>query len=248
MTRLVAVRVLPDETGNVRLFAAGGATVRREQLIEFVNKLPPPSHDVDQTTDIVWNKESVLPRVCFSECKRNLARVERLEPVAVTAGTHETGCTIENVLVRLRSRAVAFVVLFLTQQARDLGDAPIVVRVFEHSRNRLTLVFRVDETAFDVWTKPVVLQLRAVFHRREGFVQVEAVDAFHCRVRNHGNRVITDHRVSLICSQFPHWQTTALFVLDQESVDEVACAFLIDDGVERVRGPKRVPEREDRVV
>src|SRR5262249_26893773 len=132
MTRLVAVRVWPDEAGDVCLFATGGAALSREELIEFVNELLPPSHQSDETTHIVRNEERVLPRVFFSKRKRNLARIERLEPVAVTARAHETGRAIENVLVRLRSRDVALVVLFLTKQTRYLRDAPIVVCVFEH--------------------------------------------------------------------------------------------------------------------
>ena len=85
--------------------------------------------------DVVRNEEGVLPRVRFGEMKRHFARIERLGPVAVRARAHETDFPIEHVLVRLRPREVAVVIRGLAEAARDFGDAPIVVRVFEHFRD-----------------------------------------------------------------------------------------------------------------
>ena len=105
------------------------------------------------------------------------------------------------------------------------------------------------KTFVDISAQPVMLsQLRAVFHRREGFVQIETVDALHSRIGNYRNGVISDHRVGLIGREFPNGQPPALFVLCEKRLDEIACTFLIDDRVERVRGAKRVPQGEDGVV
>ncbi len=87
-----------------------------------------------------------------------------------------------------------------------------------------------------------------MLHRLISLAHVETIDAFHNSVGNHRNCVIPDHRVSLVRGQLPDGQTASLFVLDQERLDKVASAFLIDDGVKRVRRPERIPEREDSVV
>src|SRR5205814_302578 len=47
--------------------------------------------------------------------------------------------------------------------------------------------------------------------------------------------------------EFPHGQASALVVLREKCVDEVARAPSFNDRVERVRGAESVPEGEDRV-
>src|SRR5262245_58521964 len=91
-------------------------------------------------------------------------------------------------------------------------------------------------------------EFRAVLHRREGFIKLKTIHPLRCRIRDYRYSVIPNHRVSLVCREFPHGQASALFVLREECLDEVARAFAIDDGVERVRRAKCVPEREDRVI
>ncbi len=82
----------------------------------------------------------------------------------------------------------------------------------------------------------------------ERFFQIEAIDALRSRIGDYGNSVITDHRVSFICSELPNGQTPSLFVLRRNVLDEIACAFLIDDRVKRMSRAKSVPQGEDCVV
>jgi hypothetical protein len=93
-----------------------------------------------------------------------------------------------------------------------------------------------------------VFEPRAVLHRPEGLVEVEAVDAFGGGVGDDRGRVVADHRVGLVGGEFPDGQAPPVLVVREEGVDEVARAAAVDDGVERVRGAEGVPQREDRVV
>jgi len=60
--------------------------------------------------------------------------------------------------------------------------------------------------------------------------------------------VVADHSVGLFTPQFPNGQPPALLVDADKRVDKIDGAFLVDDGVKRVRGAEGVPEREDGVL
>src|SRR5918998_1155246 len=115
MARLVTMRVLADQPRDVHLFATGCAAISGEQLVELVCKLRTPTHQRDESADIVRSEERVLPRVRFSKRERDLARIEWLDPIAITAWSHKTCHTIEDVLVRLGAGAVAFIVRHLAE-------------------------------------------------------------------------------------------------------------------------------------
>src|SRR6185436_8796219 len=90
MTRFVPMSVLTNQSRDVDLLATGGATVSRKQLIQFLSKLPASTHQCNETADILRCEERVLPRICFRKCKRNLTRIERLEPIPVAARAHKS--------------------------------------------------------------------------------------------------------------------------------------------------------------
>ena len=84
-----------------------------------------------------------------------------------------------------------------------------------------------------------------------GFVRffvIEALDSFRHGVRDHRDGMVADHGAGLVAPELPDGQASALLVHSNERVDEVDSAFLIDDRIERVRGAKRVPKRENRVL
>src|ERR1043166_10127903 len=124
MTRLVAMRILPNQPGDISLAAPRGLALRREQLIELACECAWTTHQAHQPTDVLRRKERVLPRVRFRKRKRDFTRIERLYPVAVRARPHETTNRIENVPVRLRPRKVTLVVVRASEHFRALRDAP----------------------------------------------------------------------------------------------------------------------------
>src|SRR6185503_19624251 len=95
MTRLVAVRVLPDQAGDVGLLASGRAALRSEQLIELACELAWATEQLHQAADVLRREERVLPRVCFGKRKRHFARFERLDPTTVAARPHKPRNGIE---------------------------------------------------------------------------------------------------------------------------------------------------------
>ena len=67
MARLVAVRVLPNHTGDVRLVAAGHLGVAVEQGVQKHAHGFFTAHEIDVVGDIVGHVSGVLPAVGFSE-------------------------------------------------------------------------------------------------------------------------------------------------------------------------------------
>src|ERR1044072_6667525 len=122
MTRLVPMRVLPDQARDVYLFATSRLALCCEQLIELARKLRAPTHQRDEPANVLWCEERLLPSVRFSECKRNLARIERLNPASITARAHKAGGVIEDILVRLSPQVVALVIGGPAKLLRYLRD------------------------------------------------------------------------------------------------------------------------------
>src|SRR3954471_22492452 len=99
MAGLVAVGVLADQAGDVRLIAAGGFAFRGEQLVESLRKVLLAAHQPNQSADILRREKSVLPRIGFREIETDFARIEASEPAAVTAWPHEPRFTVEHISI-----------------------------------------------------------------------------------------------------------------------------------------------------
>src|ERR1043166_5348544 len=84
----------------------------------------------------------------------------------ITSATSRARNRIRTSLIR--DRGLCDRVAMVVKQVRDLRDAPIVVRILEHFRNRLTFVFHRNETVVDVSAETALLpELPTVLHRAE---------------------------------------------------------------------------------
>ena len=63
VTRLVAVCVLPDESGHIR-YIAGPVTLHHKEAVQFLREAL-LSEQVNQTLHIVRHQECVLPGISF---------------------------------------------------------------------------------------------------------------------------------------------------------------------------------------
>src|SRR6185503_3363038 len=120
MARFIAVSVLPDESSDVHLVAARGAAVCGKQLVQLLAKLRATADQLDESGNIVRSEECVLPRVRLGKSKSHFAGIERLDPVAIAERAHKPRNRIEHVLVRLRTPAVALVIVSLAEHPGDL--------------------------------------------------------------------------------------------------------------------------------
>src|SRR6185436_1386016 len=135
VARLVAMRVLTNQSGNVRLFAAGGLAFSGEHFIQLARKLLLAAHQSDEPADVLRNEERVLPRIRFREVKVDFAWIEWRKPAAIAAGPHKACLTVKHILIELRSGEIAFVVILAAEHLRDLRDTPIVVSILECFRD-----------------------------------------------------------------------------------------------------------------
>ncbi len=136
MTRFVAVSVLPDQARDVRLLATGRFGCQRQTTdrVYRANFCRPPISSIRPLMSCgaknVYCHEfaSVKPNVTSRGSKGS-------SQLPLLRGRMKPDRRIENVLVRLRPRAVAFVILGLAEHARDLRYAPIVVGILKDFRN-----------------------------------------------------------------------------------------------------------------
>ena len=83
MRGLIAVGVLADQSGNVRLFAADEFLFGRKKPIELFREFDLPAIEFCQSIYVMWNKKRILPTVSLSEMERNLIRLKRFQKTAI---------------------------------------------------------------------------------------------------------------------------------------------------------------------
>ncbi len=248
MTRLVAVRVLADQAGDVRLLAPRRPAVGGKQRVEAASERSGAAHESHEPVDVMRHEEAVLPRVGFGVMVVDLRRIERRRPEPFDARAHQLVGRIEQVLPRLRPTPIAQVVLLPSEAPGHLRDGPVVERVLQRPRHAFRFVAGIDEPGAFVRGEAEAILFRAVCHRLECEADVDAVDTLRDRVGDHRDGVVADHGVGLVGRQFPDGQAAAILVLTQHRPDEVARAAGIDQREERVQRPERVPQGEDRVI
>src|SRR5688572_32357697 len=95
--RLVAVRVLSHQSGDVRLLAPGKLRRSCEQFVETFDVLAGSAHQVQHALNVVRNKERVLPGIALREMESHFLWRERLYETAVLFRPEKSGFGIEKV-------------------------------------------------------------------------------------------------------------------------------------------------------
>ena len=99
MRRLVAVRVLPDESGDIGLFASRKLGFGRKEFIEFRRKLFLAAVECDQSAYVLRCEKRILPAIAFGEIKGNFLRRERRNEAAVFARAHKARVRVEEIAI-----------------------------------------------------------------------------------------------------------------------------------------------------
>ncbi len=131
---------------------------------------------------------------------------------------------------------------------RHLGDAPVVVGVFQGLGDALVLVVGEHQA---VGAEAVQTEFGPGGGGDQGLQRlrdVEIGEAAGDGVRDHGGGVVADHAVGLVAPEFPDGQFAGLVVDGQEGLEEVVAPLGLELPEERVLGAEGVPEREHGVA
>ena len=131
VARLITVRILSDQTGDVGLLTARGFGGGCEQTVEFSIRCIGTTHHADHSRNVLWNEERVLPAIRLGEVVVDLTRVEPGKPVAVASRTHEACPWFIHVPVRSRPTVVRACIVCLAKDASHFRDAPVIVGILK---------------------------------------------------------------------------------------------------------------------
>ena len=227
MPRLVALRILSDQAGNIgRWVVAVYLGADRKQRIEFGDERIAAAEQIHQPLAVVRHEKSPLPRSAFAEIVVRpvvvrMERIERRPPTAVgIPAAHKVQILIEKILIPAGPADVIVVVVPVPEHPRHLSDAPVVVAIFEGLRNGSHLQIARHVLVLLVITRPAerfqkITERIAVgrrFHRLVKRFRIVTANPFAISVGNQRHRVITDHAHVLDAGQRPDRQLTAVFI------------------------------------
>ena len=128
---LVAVGVLPHESGDVRLNASCGLDRGSKEVFQTGQVPLISTQDVHLSSDIVDGCKEVLPTVGFCEVEVDFSRVKSLNPSTLSFCLDETCLRIHEVFPRRRPLGESRRKLVFTVARRIARDARVVERVFQ---------------------------------------------------------------------------------------------------------------------
>ena len=259
MPRLVALRILSDQAGNIgRWVVAVYLGADRKQRIEFGDERIAAAEQIHQPLAVVRHEESPLPRSAFAEIVVRpvvvrMERIERRPPTAVgIPAAHKVQILIEKILIPAGPADVIVVVVPVPEHPRHLSDAPVVVAIFEGLRNgshlqiaRYVLVLLVitrPAERFQKITERIAVGRR--FHRLVKRFRIVTANPFAISVGNQRHRMITDHAHVLDAGQRPDRQLTAVAVVLQQGFHQIAGHVRPENRDQRVLRPERIPKAQ----
>ena len=205
MAGLIAMRILADQAGDVRLITATGAVVRSEERVQPAIESFRAAHQFDVPVHIVRHEQAVLPRIGFREVEVHFVRIERLDEAAVAPCAEEAGVRVEEVLPIAAACVETIGDLLMADGFGEARYAPIIVGVLQGAAHTFRLVLAADVTTFAVCLQTKMIGFSAGHHRLQGQFRIEVADAFEVRISDHAHAVVADHAIGLVAPEFPHW-------------------------------------------
>ena len=236
MTRLVAVSILPDKTGNIcRNRLPFKLRRNSEQGIQLTGKSLLSSHQANQTGHIVKHEPSPLPSRTFAiivTAMGRRTRIERSTPFPLTVPpAHKTGFGVEVRLICPGKTSIFISCFHISQTICQYGYTPIIVCifqclchrfVFEVARNIAQRILVITGTGHHKRNQPLRTDNagRVVFGSTEtglvGFANIEIAIALHVCIGDDRGSMIANHRSRVVGSTIPFRENTSLTLFLQQ--------------------------------
>ena len=138
----------------------------------------------------------------------DLAGLKRSQPCTVQHRSHQPGLRIQHIditgritHVTVSDISVFSVTCLFVKETGDLGDAPVVIGIFEGLGHRLVLLLGRHHIAHTVVHDAELILVGGLHHGVQKFPGILHVYALGYRIGNHGHRVVSDHAVGLPACQ-----------------------------------------------
>ena len=256
MTRLVAVRVLPDEAADVAVNLVGERTSLNgcggERLVELRGKAVASAIQIHQARQVLGHEPSPLPRVAlgvFAAFVIGIRRVERLNPSSILfLAAHEARLGIKIICIVFRALEIFSRNVRAPHVFGHRRDAPIVVgklqrlghgfnfQIGGNETQRGVIQFRLGHQVVSHMIRVVGNRFFVVIHRGEddcveGFVCVEVAQPFHVSVHDDGNGVIPNHAAGVIGRERPHRQNATVIRSAEQRTNPRLIEVGMNDGL-----------------
>ena len=228
--------ILTDQSADI---SRGGFSVQTridcKQRIQLFYKSLLASHQFYKSFHIVRNKPGPLPGGSFAIVIATVSggtRVEWGAPFAIRIqSAHETGRFVEIELIGFSETFILCFVFEVVHRFGKDGDTPVVVGIFQCFGYRF--IFAVAGDVAD----SVFIILRFGHQMRQHqigafdacrvifgcpqtgfvcFVSIKIAVTFHIGIHDNGDRMISDHRSSVVGSQIPHWVYSAFLMFPDQ--------------------------------
>ena len=256
---LVAVPVAADAAPDVVRARNVVAHLDLEHIVQALAEELLPG-DVHVILEGVRHRPGVLNREAFGDVAPAIVGTGPLvgdvgeggPPVAFgVPSAHVFGFRVDEVPVVPAPREEEGVVLLVAQELGGLGDAPVVVSVFQGLGHGFHLFVERNVAQRRVFRQAVVVGVGCRgLHRLEGPLVVKTLDALHHHVGEDGDGVVADHAPGFAAVERPDGQHVlrALVEVLQHRVREVRLQGLVHEVQQGMEGAVGVPEGEGRIV
>ena len=178
----------------------------------------------------------------------DFARLKGGEPPAVHTRPHQSGLGVHHRPVPGGTAQVFVCERLVSGRAGQLGNAPVVVGVFQGFGNGFGGVFDAEEAVFSVGGQAKNRGVGGGVGRPQGGLQRKPAVSLGVCVGNHRDGVVPNHAVGFVGRQFPHRKSAALGKVVQHRRDEGFGAFRLRQGIEGMCRAVGVPQAEDGVA
>ena len=259
MAGLVAVPIAADAAPDVVRAGDVVAHLDLEHVVQPLGQELLPG-DVHVILEGVRHRPGILHREAFGDVAPAIVGTGTLvgdvgewgPPVSLgVPPAHVFGFRVDEVAVVPAPRQEESIVFLVAQELGGLGDAPVVVGVFQRLGHGLVFLVEGDVAQLRVLRQAVVMRVRRRgLHRLVSALIIKALHALDHHVGQDGDGVVADHAPGFAAVERPDGQHVlrALVEVLQHGVREVRLQGLVHEVQQGMEGAVGVPEGEGRIV
>ncbi|MBA1340606.1 MAG: hypothetical protein C5S40_00510 [ANME-2 cluster archaeon] len=133
---LIAMGILTNQPGDITLVSPCHFHPGIEHFVKLFSEFHRTSQEIHHSANILWNEESILPRIGLGEHEVHFCRIERRNPSTIQTATHESCFCVKNIFIILCPLDIVLIVIFVSQIFCHDGNTPIVIGIFQCFRDR----------------------------------------------------------------------------------------------------------------
>ena len=174
-----------------------------------------PSHQLSKSIYIVGHKKTMLPGGTFNILSiKSMFRKQGIELLNINALTtfcpHKSGGRIKQRLVAFRALHKQIIIFQLAQFFGNLGNAPVVVCIFQGNGYTPSMFILGQVSIFDIVLRTSLLLKRTFSHRLICLRYIKSRNIFQNSIGNYRDGMVTRHGIGFPGTDIPNRQQTII--------------------------------------